>query len=59
MSEGETAYMHFCNGCGKFYADDNPGPAAVYDTQDEEIGVLEFCSEACLNQWQANRPALH
>ena len=55
----EPGYVLFCNGCGKLYTSDTPQPAATYDTQDEEAGVLEFCTEACRDAWVSGAPQTH
>jgi hypothetical protein len=47
----EPRFMKFCNGCGKFYVTNDPSQQYVFDTNDDEVGVLEFCTKECYDKF--------
>lgn len=52
----EPQFLKFCNGCGKFYRTDDPAPPYIFDTHDDAVGVLEFCTKECFDEWTSKVP---
>jgi len=52
----EPKFLKFCNGCGKYFMADDPTPEHIFDTHDDAVGVLEFCTKECFDEWIAQAP---